>query len=217
MTLSRSYARITSRLSRRHEQATSILEDSVNGLLSPWEFRFLAEALLSNLWIDWNVFVKQVLVLSCKGSIARNGLVVPARVAPDNSENRITYEVKQLSTGAKVKPNTTFSGHIEPTWAHPDRIVSYINGLAPSNTSALQNAFGSAGLFGPKRIHLVRNACAHKSKRNRMDVWALRSVYPTSHFLDPIDIIWGSNPYTYSIAIFEWIEDLGDIADLATQ
>ena len=217
MTLIRSYTRITSRLSRRHEQATSILEDYENDLFSPWEFRFLSEALLSNLWIDWNVFVKQVLVLSCNGSITRNGLVVPARVASDNSENRITYEVKQHNNGARINPTNTFSGPIEPTWAHPDRIISYITGLAPSNTPALQIAFGSAGLFGPKRIHLVRNACAHKSKLNRKDVMALRNLYLTNHFLDPIDIIWGSNPSTYSIAIFEWIEDLGVIADLATQ
>lgn len=189
----------------------------MNGIIAPWEFRFLAEALLSNLWIDWNVFVRQVLVLSCIGSITRSRVVVPARAAPDNSESRITYEVKQYGKGAPVNPTKTFSGSVDPTWAHPDRIIACITGLAPSNTSTLQMAFGSAGLFGPKRIHLVRNACAHKSKFNRNDVLALRSLYLTKHFLDPIDIIWGSNSSTNSIAIFEWIKDLEDIADLATQ
>ena len=142
---------------------------------------------------------------------------MPARVAPDNCENRIAYEIKQYGGGSLVKPEKIFSGSIEPTWAHPDRIIACITGLAPSNTFALQMAFGSAGLFGPKRIHLVRNACAHKSRLNRNDVRSLRSLYLTNHFLDPIDIIWGSNSSTNSIAIFEWIEDLENIADLATQ
>lgn len=217
MTIAGSYTRIAGRLSRRRDQATSILDDHVNSILTPWEFRFLAEALLFNLWIDWNVFVKQVLVLSCNGSTTRSGLLIPPRPVPDNSERRITYELKQHSMGEKVHPTKIFSGSIEPTWAHPDRIIASISGLAPSNESALQMAFGSAGLFGPKRIHLVRNACAHKSKSNRTDVLSLRSQYSTKHYLDPVDIIWGSNLTTNSIAIFEWIEDLENIADLATQ
>lgn len=217
MSLKISYARINSRLSRRRKQATSILDDSVNNILSPWEFRFISEALLFNLWIDWNTFVKQVLVLSCNGSITRSGAVVPARTVPDNSENRIAYEMRQYSKGFAVHPTKTFSGAVEPTWAHPDRIITCITGLASSNTAALQMAFGAAGLFGPKRMHLVRNACAHKSRLNRIDVLSLRSLYSTNHFFDPIDIIWGSNPSTNSIAIFERIEDLEYIADLATQ
>jgi len=217
MTLVVSHARIVSRLSRKRVQATSILDDHVKGLLSPWEFRFLAEALLSNLWIDWNIFVRQVLVLSCNGSITRSGVMMPARALPDNSESRIAYEIKQYGIGVTPHSTKKFSGPIEPTWAHPDRIIAYISGLAPSNAATLQMAFGSAGLFGPKRIHLVRNACAHKSKSNRSDVQSLRSLYLTNHFYDPIDIVWGSNPSTNSIAIFEWIEDLEDIADLATQ
>jgi len=217
MSLTTSHARIIGRLSRRHKQATSIFDDHANGKLSPWEFRFLSEALLSNLWIDWNVFVKQLLVLSCNGSATRSGLVVTPRAVPNNSESRITYEVIQHSKSCLVNPTKVFSGSVEPTWAHPDRIIACITGLAPSNTPALQMAFGSAGLFGPKRIHLVRNACAHKSISNRNDVKALQNLYSTKHFLDPIDIIWGSNPLTNSIAIFEWIEDLEVIADLATQ
>lgn len=218
MTLVVSYARIVGRLSRKRVQATSIHDDHISGLLSPWEFRFLSEALLSNLWIDWNIFVRQVLVLSCNGSITRSGVVTPARTLPDNSESRIAYEIKEYGKGnTGPHPTKTFSGPIEPTWAHPDKIISYISGLAPSNGATLQLAFGSAGLFGPKRIQLVRNACAHKSKPNRNDVQSLRSLYLTNHFYDPIDIVWGSNPSTNSIAIFEWIEDLEDIADLATQ
>jgi hypothetical protein len=217
MNFTKCYVRISGRLSRRHRQATLILNDHVNGVLSPWEFRFLGEALLANLWIDWNIFVKQVLLLSCNGSITRSGVIVPMRPSADNSESRITYEFIQYSKNLTVNPTKIYSGSIEPTWAHPDRIIGCITGLAPSNTNALQGAFGSAGLFGPKRIHLIRNACAHKSKHNRKDVMrTLRGLYLTNHFKDPIDIIWGSNPTTNSIAIFEWIDDLINIADLAT-
>lgn len=218
MTLTKSYLRISGRLLRRQKQATLIYDDHMSGVSSLWEFRFLSEALLSNLWIDWNIFVKQVLLSSCNGSITRSGVIVPARSAPDNSTSRITYEFMQHSKNAPVKTTNTFSGSIEPTWAHPDRIISCITGLAPSNTTALQNAFGSAGLYGPKRIHLVRNACAHKSKFNCNEVVrTLRSKYLINNFKHPIDIIWGSNPSTNSIAIFEWIVDLEDIANLATQ
>lgn len=217
MTLEGLYARIMSRLSRRRMQANSILADHANGLFSPWEFRFVAEALLSNLWLDWNAFVKQTFILSCNGSITRTGATVLAREAQDNSESRIAYEVQQYIKGRKAPPNGTHNGSLEPTWAHPHRIITCINQLAPSNISTLQLAFGSAGLVGPKRIHLVRNACAHKTKENRAAVLELRSSYITNHFFDPIDIIWGSNPTTSSIAIFEWIEDLEDIAQLATE
>jgi hypothetical protein len=217
MTLVTSYARIAAQLSRRQKQATEILDDHQKGELSPWEFRFLAEGLVSNLWQDWNSFVKQVLILSCNGPITRSGIIFPPRAVLDNSENRITYEVGQYSKGNTANATKIFSGAIEPTWAHPDRIISCINGLAPLNILPLQMAFGSAGLVGPKRIHLVRNASAHKTRSNRQDVQTLRAIYRTKHFLDPIDIIWGSNPTTNSIAVFEWISDLEDIADLATQ
>lgn len=217
MTFEGLYKRITGRLSRKRIQAETILADNAKGRFRPWEFRFIAEALLSNLWLDWNAFVKQTFILSCNGSITRTGATVLAREALDNSESRITYEMQQYIRGRNASPNTMHNGSIEPTWAHPDRIITCINKLAPSNTLTLRLAFGSAGLVGPKRIHLVRNACAHKTKENRADVLKLRNSYITNHYLDPIDIIWGSNPTTNSIAIFEWIEDLEDISNLATQ
>src|SRR5690606_25757974 len=102
------------------------------------------------------------------------------------------------------------------TWANPDKIIACITGLAPANVSTLQQVFGAGNLVGHRRIHLVRNACAHKSRPNRADVKALLTSYPTKHFYDPVDIIWGTNVSTKSIAIFEWISDLETMADLAT-
>lgn len=218
MTFTRSYLKITHRLSRRHNQATAILDEYQNGNLPLWKFRFLSEALLSNLWIDWNNFVKQMLLLSCQGSITRSGIIVLARAALDNSESRIAYEFTQHSKKATINPIKTHTGSNEPTWAHPDRIIQCITGLAPSNLTSLTNAFGSSGLFGPRRIHLVRNTCAHKSVINRTNlIHNLRPVYYTNNFREPIDIIWGNNLSTNSIAIFEWIDDLSIVADLATQ
>lgn len=216
MSLSKRYIKISARLARRRRQANAILLNHANSVLNPWEHRFLSESLLSNTWLDWNNFVRDVFIESCNGTITRHGTAIPPRAAADNSPARICYEVKQLALSKTVKPGKVDSGSIDPTWANPDKIIACITGLAPANASTLQQAFGAGNLLGDKRIHRVRNACAHKSRANRASVMALRSNYLTEHFYDPVDIIWGTNAVTKSIAIFEWISDMETIADLAT-
>ena len=209
------YIQLIARLSRRRVQATAILDDQVRGVLCPWELRFLGESLLSNIWLDWNNFVKYVLVASCAGTFSRSNLNIPSRILADNSEARIRHEFKRYSKGALPTPTGVDNGQIEPTWAHPDYLVTCLTGLGPANVGALQDAFGSGGLAGARRIHLVRNACAHKSKANRVGVKALRAFYSTPHFMDPIDILWGKSGVN-GIAIYEWILDLETMAELAT-
>lgn len=216
MALSIRYTRISGRLARRRMQANTILLDHANSALTPWKLRFLSESLLSNIWIDWNNFVRDLFIESCNGTISRSGTVIPPRAVTDNSPSRICYEVKQLASGNNVQAGKIYSGSQDPTWANPDKIIACITGLAPANASTLQQAFGAGNLVGHKRIHLVRNACAHKSRQNRAGVMALTITYPTTHFYDPVDIIWGTNASTKSIAIFEWISDLETMADLAT-
>lgn len=217
MALSSSYIRIAGRLARRRLQANSILLDYASAKLTPWELRFLSESLLSNIWLDWNTFVKDVFIQSCGGTTTRQGVNVPARAVPDNCPARICYEVKQYAAGSNAQVGKTYSGPLDPTWANPDRIIACITGLGPANASTLQQAFGAGNLVGHRRIHLVRNACAHKSRLNRAGVKGLTTTYPTPHFYDPIDVIWGNNLSTNAIAIFEWIADLETMADAATQ
>lgn len=216
MSLGTRYTQISARLARRRVQANAIFIDNANSVLTPWELRFLSESLLSNLWIDWNDFVKEIFIESCGGTITRSGVVVPPRVVADNSLERICYEVKQIGSGNNVQPGKIYVGPQDPTWANPDKIIACVTGLAPANAGTLQQAFGSGNLLGHRRIHLVRNACAHKSRINRASVKALLIHYPAKHFYDPVDIIWGTNVVTQSIAIFEWISDLETMADLAT-
>lgn len=216
MNLSSSYIRVLGRLARRRAQADSILLDNANSILAPWELRFLSESLLSNIWLDWNVFVKHIFIESCCGTTTRQGTVVPARAVGDNSDARICYEVKQYSGGQRAQLGRTYLGPLDPTWANPDKIIACITGLAPANASTLQQAFGAGNLVGPKRIHLVRNACAHKSRFNRSNIKSLATFYFTTHLYDPVDIIWGSNVSTNAIAIYEWISDLETVADIAT-
>jgi hypothetical protein len=197
-------------------QANTIFLENANNKLTPWKLRFLSESLLSNIWIDWNNFVKDVFIESCSGTISRRGTVIPPRSVADNCPERICYEVKQLIAGKNVQLNKIYSGQIDTTWANPDKIITCITGLAPANVNTLQQAFGAGNLVGHKRIHLVRNACAHKNRLNRAAVLALKTSYPTIHFYDPVDIIWGTSASTKSIAIFEWISDLETMADLAT-
>lgn len=216
MALSTRYNHISGRLARRRMQANTILLDYANSVLTPWKLRFLSESLLSNIWIDWNNFVRDVFIESCNGTTTRRGTIIPPRACADNSLERIRYEVRQLASGSNIQLGKTHSGPQDPTWANPDKIIKCIAGLAPANASDLQQAFGAGNLVGPKRIHLVRNACAHKTRSNRVDVVALTITYSTAHFYDPVDIIWGTNSNTKSIAIFEWISDLETMADLAT-
>lgn len=217
MPLSSSYIRIVGRLARRRIQANSILLDNANSALTPWELRFLSESLLSNIWLDWNTFVKEIFIESCGGTTTRQGIVVPARPVADNCAARICYEVKQYAAGHGTQVGKTYLGPLDPTWANPEKIIACITGLDPANVSTLQQAFGAGNLVGHKRIHLVRNACAHRSRLNRAGIKTLTTAYTTKHFYDPIDIIWGSNASTNAIAIFEWIADLETMADIATQ
>jgi hypothetical protein len=216
MALLTRYTFILGRLARRRMQENTIFLDHASSALTPWKLRFLSESLLSSIWIDWNTFVRYIFIESCSGTTSRRGTVIPPRAVADNSPERICYEVKQYASGNNVQASKIYSGSQDPTWANPDKIITCITGLAPANASTLQQAFGAGNLVGHKRIHLVRNACAHKSRLNRAGVMALTTSYPTKHFLDPIDIIWGTNANTQSIAIFEWISDLETMADLAT-
>lgn len=200
-------------IERRRKQANSILSDSS---LTPWERRFLTESLISNLWLDWSKFVKQVLISSCNGSPTRSGVNILPRLSPDNSEPRIRHEIKRIYKNCAPVPGQIDNGALEPTWAHPGKIVGYITGLSPANALVLQGAFGAGNLPGHKRVHLIRNACAHKSISNRMEVATLRSNYDTSHFMDCIDIVWGVNLATNKIALFEWLADMEIMADAAT-
>jgi hypothetical protein len=166
--------------------------------------------------LDWNEFVKAVLIDSCQGAVTRAGLVIPARAVADNSEQRIRYEIKQYGQGNPAPQGRTDSGAIEPTWANPTKIVRCLSGLNPTNVAALQSAFGAGGLLGSTRIHAVRNACAHKSRHNRLEVATLRASYITAHYLDPIDIVWAIDALSGTTAIFDWMVDLETVADLAT-
>lgn len=215
MDLGPNYVQLIARLSKRRAQATAILNDQAKGILLPWELRFLGESLLSNIWLDWSNFVKHVLVASCAGTVSRSNLPIASRTLTDNSEARIRHEFKRYSKGCLPTPAGVDNGQLEPTWAHPDYLVACLTGLGPSNTGVLQNAFGSGGLPGARRIHLVRNACAHKSKANRISVKTLRAFYSTPHFMDPIDILWGKSGVS-GIAVYEWILDLETMAELAT-
>ena len=213
MNLVGSYVQIVGRIDRRRRQANSIIADIS---LTPWKRRFLTESLVSNVWLDWSTFVKQVFVASCNGSLTRSGSFIAPRAGLDNSEPRIRHEIRSIYGNKIPVPGHTDKGNSEPTWADTWKIVAYINGLAPSNAVTLKSAFGAGNLTGSKRVHLVRNACAHKSRHNRTEVSQLRSMYITTHYLDPIDIAWGVNPATNGIAMYEWLSDMETMADVAT-
>jgi hypothetical protein len=217
MSLGACYTRVLGRLNRRRAQAAAIDADYAANALAPWERRFLSESLLSNTWLDWNDCVRDVLSESCLGTVRRNGQPVAPRVAPNNSLERIRHEVKRFTLGQPPSATAVDPGPMEPTWARPDKLVTVLGGLQPSNLSELVNAFGS-NIIGPRRIQLVRNACAHKSIFNRKAVYAIKGAYTATLYKDPIDIIWALDPQAQNATAFEsWVADLEQIADLATQ
>lgn len=215
-TLPGAYAWIEGRLDRRITQANAIQSDYLSKLLVPWRFRFLSESLLANIWLDWNEFVKLTVLISCTGGNTRSGVLVPARAVPLNSKSRIIYEFAQYGKGEVPKVGKIHTSIVEPTWANPSTIVTSINGLAPSNSAQLGAAFGAGGLPGPGRIQMIRNASAHKSSAMRATAQGLRAFYTVTHYLEPIDLVWGVEPGTGNIALFDWIDDLKTISDLAT-
>jgi hypothetical protein len=156
------------------------------------------------------------LLESCSGTITCAGQPIPARAVPNNSLDRLRYEVKRITGGGVPSATATDPGPLEPTWARPDKIVTVISAVNPINANALVAAFG-ANLIGPTYIHMIRNACAHKSIFNRRAVAALRGRYVTGVYKDPIDIIWGQDPQTNNaLAIDVWMDELESIAMLAT-
>lgn len=183
--------------------------------LKRWEFNYLTEVLISDIWQAWCNFCRELILSSCRGTIARNGQLVNKRFG-DNSLQRIGYEAKQ----ANYNHNVTANGHLnfmirnEPTWGDLNSIIRIVQRLQPSNFNNLVTTFGS--FTEPKNLQKVRNACAHKNKETITDISTLSITYNFSKLSYATDLAWKMKNNTNAFAIDIWLYEVNKIADLAT-
>lgn len=181
----------------------------------PWQKLYFCYWVVFDIWQQWNNFCREIVLLSCCGTLTKSGRRVSKRVA-DNSWNRIAYEVKEYA-GSRIPgqfSKINYRRH-EPTWGDINVLLKSLPRLNPSNLGDLINGFG-VSLSGPKHLQIVRNACAHLNAESMDDVKRISISYVGKSIKHPVDIMWWVEPANRSDAIFCWISDLEVIADLVT-
>lgn len=183
--------------------------------ISQWEFRYLSTTLLLENWQNWCDFCREVVILSCSGTITRGGTVVGQRVSI-NTWNRIAYEANQAQRGqpAKLGKMTNYRRH-EPTWGDQNVLLTIIPALSPNNAPNLMAGFGLS-VYGPKHIQVIRNATAHLNPESMSEVRKLLPYYSGKRLSHPTELMWWTEPRTNSDAIFFWIDELELIASQVT-
>ncbi|MBF0456415.1 MAG: hypothetical protein HQK99_00785 [Nitrospirae bacterium] len=180
-----------------------------------WRFKYASVSLISELWQVWCKFCREIIILSCSGTLNRDGSLVAGR-SGDNTWQRIAYEFKEYAPGKPLKSTGRINSMWkQPTWGDINKFLSVIPSLGISNEVTLTNAFG-CNLQAPKHLQIVRNACLHLNAETFKNVTDLLPFYIGFAINHPFELIWRSYPTSRSDAIFEWIDGLEIIADFAT-
>lgn len=183
--------------------------------IEEWQFNYQTEVLISDIWQNWSRFCRNLVLLSCQGTKARDMSIICKR-NQDNSWKRIGYEA---SMAVKKRPLTT-NGHInfklrlEPTWGDIDAFITIVNTLSPANKNTLTSIFGSFSSL--KDLQKVRNACAHKNAETILDLGILRKNYGFTKLKCATDIAWESSIIHSVKAIELWLYEMNLIADYST-
>jgi len=187
----------------------------VQGNYSSWEFRYLTEVLLSDVWQSWCRFCRLLYLSSCRGCIARDGSSIPA-INEDHSWRRLGYIARQKIRNSGVTPNghLNFEMRKEPTWGDLDVFLKIIQGVPLANKNTLLSSFGSFSSL--KSMQLVRNACAHKNVETINNLNSLSTSYSFSKLGFATDVVWSNCNSNGVFAIDVWIYEMNLIADLAT-
>ena len=181
-----------------------------------WEFKYLSASLLSDIWQNWCLFCRAIIMKSCMGAKTRSGTTIPPR-AGFNSWQRISYEALQAIHGNTVHPSRVVRlMRYEPTWGDQSVLLKAIPILAPQNAGSLMTGFGLS-LHAPKHIQTVRNACFHINSETMSEVRRLAAFYIGRGLSHPTDIMWWLEPSSKADAIFFWIEEFDIIAEQVTQ
>lgn len=188
--------------------------DLLRPQLDQWQIHYLIESLLSDIWQSWNGFCRDLIILSCQGTTARNGSLIAAR-GGDVSEMRLAYEAKQYSSQSRPKQNgpANFPKRYEPTWGDLDSLLRIISGLTPANTINLLAAIGSFSKI--KELQVLRNACAHKNSESIRELKSKFIAYRISRvtYLSDFAFIFHSGARLIEV----WLYEMETIASLTTE
>ena len=211
--MEKEYKRFTNRILRLQRRADAILEDQN---LPTWKLIYYMEGLVSDTWQFWNVFCRNLLILSCQGCTGRSGHFYPVRSISDNSINHIALEYthyKNGNTSPLLKCNKILHPHNFPTWGATRYILNVINGLSTSNKNVLMTAF-SLPLNGIEELQNLRNTLFHMEEQKIKDLY---KYYYTNYNIKvnhPALIIFEIKNNT--LIFFSWLDDMKHIALNAT-
>jgi len=181
---------------------------------SEWQYKYLSMALLSQVWLKWSSFCRDVIISSCAGTTRRSGALVTSR-GMENSWQRIAYEInKRNQTTRPIGNRIHFKRH-EPTWGDVVVLLQALPILSPSNVNELITGFGMP-FNGPKHIQCVRNSCYHTNDETVNAVRNIMHYYTGTRMQHPIDLIWW-NDNTGVNAIYSWLDELEEISDIVTR
>jgi hypothetical protein len=212
MHLAKLYSNFDSRCSSYSKRVNYIILNKPH--LTLWEFNYFTEVLISDIWQNWSLFCRELVLSSCFGTKARDGSTVPSCVVSKNRQ-RLLYEASCIAKSSKIKPNghLNFKRLSEPSWGNIDKLLPIISSLTPNNSNTLLSAFGS--FTNVKDIRYVRNACAHKNSETISEISSIPSYHHTK-LNYPTDIAWCSNSGGATYAIELWLYEMNLIADLST-
>ncbi len=183
--------------------------------LLPWESKFLSVGIISDTWQAWNAFCRSIVIDSCIGTRTRSGSSVSPR-NQDNRESRVGYELKHLGRGRRPSASGVLTGrYAEPTWGDVGLLTRAIPQMGVANSSQLVSAFG-VSLIGPRHLQTVRNACFHTNSETVSQVMSLSLWYTGGKIGHPYEIAYREVSGTSTTAMFQWLQDLEEIAIIAT-
>lgn len=182
-----------------------------------WQFNYLSEVLISDIWQNWCLFSRELIMASCRGTTARDNSRISGRLG-DNSWQRIGYEASQFALSRTSSTSPT--GHInflrwkEPTWGSLDKFIMIVNGLNPANKTTLVSTYGSFSSIND--LQKLRNACAHKNVETIYGLYPLTARYKFSKLTSPSDVAWSQLNKGSELALEFWLYEMNLIADYAT-
>jgi len=210
-------------LNRKLQQQCFMFSQRVNDInssrnkLEGWELKYLTEGLIHDLWQAWVSFNRCIILSSCRGAIARDGLIVTGVNRVDNSWQRIGYEGQQLSNGnsnLRAGRRITYVRQ-EPNWGDIDKCIDIIGGVSISNISHLQSVYGS--YTSPKHLQKVRNTCAHVNVETMSNLRSDLLAFYSSPLTNAAYSYAWSSPLGRNIFSLEyWIAEISELAELAT-
>ena len=187
------------------------------GRVPQWQHRYLTESLMSEIWLTWCLFSRDVVHKSIRGTKARDSRIIVPRVG-NNTWQTIGHQSRRAAKSENHLTPTppAFLMRHEPTWGDSGSIIKIINTLMPANHGQLATAYGLP-LLGPRHLQLVRNCAAHKTVENLAYLRSnLALTYTFHNKATPAEVAWSLKTGTPDLAIDLWIDDMRTIADVAT-